>query len=540
MKSFGSVTTMRQGKCHNFECATAAHRTVIDVPDGSEYRCPECGLDLRRLAVWDRFPVAFLVFLIAQAAFFGFVGWRAFAAPRRSPSATDGNVILRVAGSNTIGSSLGPALAEAFFQQLQASEIRVQPGPVADETKISGFLPGTPSPSVITIAAHGSSTAFTGLAQAKCDIGAASRKIKPDEARTLSYLGDMTAFASEHVLGLDGVAVIVNSANSLASLRVDQVAQIFSGAVTDWAQVDGKPGPIAIYARDDRSGTYDTFKNLILGSGALVNTAKRYEDSNQLSDAVANDANGIGFIGLPYIHSAKALGIATSGARPLLPNLLTVATEDYPLARRLFLYTPENPQNKFVRPFIEFALSKAGQDVVANVGFVSQNIRLEHAVAPPDAPRAYRALTQYAQRLSLDFRFRTGKSDLDNKALADLERMAAFFSDLRHRGEDVLLLGFADNIGERSVNMQLSLDRARRVNEQFQRRGLRPSVVEGFGPDLPVASNDTDDGREKNRRVEVWLRGPILARDQPSAIHPYHRDIDTGFSAQDGPTAKLR
>jgi phosphate transport system substrate-binding protein len=504
---------VRQGKCHNVECSTAARRTAIDIPDGSEFRCPECGHDLRRLGLWDRLPAAFVVFLIAQVAFFGFVGWRVFAAPRMSLPVTRGNLILRVAGSNTIGSSLGPALAEGFFKQLQASDIRVQPGPVADETTISGTLPGASSPSVIAIAAHGSATAFTGLAQGKCDIGAASRKVKPDEVRTLSYLGDMTAFASEHVVGLDGVAVIVNSANPLASLSVDQVAQIFSGAVTDWAQVGGKPGPITIYARDEKSGTYDTFKNLILGSSALVSSAKRYEDSSHLSDAVANDGNGIGFIGLPYIHSAKALAIATAGARPLLPNLLTVGTEDYPLARRLFLYTPENPQNKFVRPFVEFALSKAGQDIVANAGFVSQNIRLEQAVVPPDAPRGYRELTHYAQRVSLDFRFRTGKSDLDNKALVDLERVAAFFSNLRYRGEDVLLLGFADNTGERRVNMQLSLDRARRVNEEFQRRGLKPSVVEGFGPDLPVASNDSDDGREKNRRVEVWLKGPVVAHD---------------------------
>jgi len=508
---------MRQGKCHNFECSTAARGTVVDVPDGSEFRCPECGSDLRKVGAWHHLPAAFVVFLIVQAAFFGFSGWEwAFGAPRKTSSRTEGSVILRLAGSNTIGSGLGPALAEAFLkQQLQASDVRVQAGAVAEETNISGLLPGAHSRSVITIAAHGSATAFAGLAEGKCDIGAASRKVKPDEARTLSALGDMTAFASEHVLGLDGVAVIVNSTNPLTSLRVDQVAQIFSGAVTDWAQVGGKPGPITIYARDDKSGTYDTFKNLILGSNALVSTAHRYEDSNQLSDAVANDANGVGFIGLPYIHSAKAVAIATTGARPLLPNLLTVATEDYPLSRRLFLYTPENSPNRLVRPFVEFALSKAGQDIVANAGFVSQNIRLERAVAPADAPKAYRALTQAAQRLSLDFRFRTGKSDLDNKALVDLERMAAFFSDLRYRGEDVLLLGFADNTGVRAVNLQLSLDRARKVNEEFRRRGLKPSLVEGFGPDLPVASNDTDDGREKNRRVEVWLKGAttVAARE---------------------------
>jgi phosphate transport system substrate-binding protein len=498
---------MRRGRCNNLKaCSTALQRSIVEVPDAAQFLCPQCGGELSRLRFWEQFPAAFVAFLVLQLLFFGWIAARMVAGPKRVLAKSSGNVILRVAGSNTIGSSLGPALAEAFLKQLGATDIRVRPGAVAEERNVSGILPGSSSPSVIAIAAHGSATAFSGLAEGKCDVGAASRKIKADEARMLASLGDMTSFASEHVLGLDGVAVIVNSGNPISSLRVDQVAQVFSGAITDWSRIGGRAGQITVYARDDKSGTYDTFKSLILGNSPLVSTAKRFEDSAQLSDSVASDVNGIGFIGLPYIHSAKALAIATSGTRPLLPNLLTVATEDYSLARRLFLYTPENSQNKLVRSFVEFALSKAGQDIVANAGFVSQNIRLEHATIPTDAPPAYRTLTQDALRMSLDFRFRTGKSELDNKALVDLERMAAFFSDYRYRGEDVLLLGFADNTGVRASNRQLSLDRARQVNEQFERRGLRPSVVEGFGSDLPVAANDTDDGREKNRRVEVWLR----------------------------------
>jgi len=170
------------------------------------------------------------------------------------------------------------------------------------------------------------------------------------------------------------------------------------------------------------------------------------------------------------------------------------------------LYTADKTQNKFARAFIEFALSQPGQDIVAVAGFVSQNIRLEEAAVPDNAPGPYRTLVQGAKRLSLDFRFRSGNSDLDNKAAVDLQRMAAFFSDFRYRSENILLLGFADNIGGRNSNIQLSRERAKKVREEFERRGLNPSVVDGFGSDLPVASNDTNDGREKNRRVEVWLK----------------------------------
>lgn len=505
---------MRQGKCNNFAtCATAASRTVVRVADNADFLCPECRGELKKLRLTDRFPAVFVGFLIVQLLFFGFVAWKWAAGGTRASAKTNGNVVLRLAGSNTIGASLGPALAQEFLKSLGATNIQMRPGETAEEKNVRGTLPGASSPSVITIAAHGSATAFSGLAEGKCDVGMSSRKIKPDEVRVLASLGDMTAIGSEHVLGLDGIAVIVNTGNPTQSLRVDQIAQIFSGAVTNWSQVGGNPGSITVYARDDKSGTYDTFKALVLGSNALVNTAKRFEDSNQLSDSVAADPNAIGFIGLPYIHSAKAISIAAPGAKGLLPNLLTVATEDYPLSRRLYLYTPGNSQNKLARPFVEFALSKQGQDVVGNIGFVSQNIKLEPATVAEDAPRGYRALTQGALRASLDFRFRTGKSDLDNKALVDLDRMAVFFSDFRYRGSDVLLLGFADNTGVRVANMQLSRDRAKTVKDEFERRGLQPSIVEGFGPELPVASNESEEGREKNRRVEVWLKPAATVRE---------------------------
>ena len=505
---------MRRGRCQNLDsCSNADSGKILSIAAAEPFRCAECGRELKMLGLAERCPAAFLVFLAFQIAFFGFAAWRtASGGPRRALVKTNGDTILRIAGSNTIGSSLGPALAEGFLKQQGATDVATHPGAQPEEKAVSGTLPGARSRSIITVAAHGSATAFTGLGQGACDIGAASRKIKAEEVRALSGLGDMTSLASEHVLGLDGVAIIVNSANPLESLRVDQVGQIFSGALSDWSQVGGQPGPITVYARDDKSGTYDTFKTLILGSSPLLATAKRFEDSNLLSEAVSADREGIGFIGLPYIHSAKALAIASSGTQPLLPNLLTVATEDYALSRRLYLYTPENSQNKVARSFVEFALSKQGQDIVSNLGFVSQNIRLEQAAIPEDAPKTYRTLVEDAQRLSLDFRFRTGKSELDNKALVDLERMANFFSDFRYQSENILLLGFADTTGARGSNLELSLERARRVREEFERRGLRPSVVEGFGSELPVAPNNSDEGREKNRRVEVWLKISSLAR----------------------------
>jgi phosphate transport system substrate-binding protein len=249
----------------------------------------------------------------------------------------------------------------------------------------------------------------------------------------------------------------------------------------------------------------------VLGARPLTAGAKRLEDSRELSDAVANDPNAIGFIGLPYIRSAKALAISEQATRPLLPNRLTVSTEDYLLNRRLFLYTPASPRNDLTRKFIDFALSRSGQDIVDHTGFVGQNIvenvpPQSNPTAVLDAPTKYREITTGAQRLSLNFRFQTGSSVLDNKAVVDLDRVVSFLSDLHYQGDNLLLLGFADSTGSESANCVLSKSRAKVVASEFERRGVQTITVEGFCAQMPVASNDTAEGREKNRRVEIWVK----------------------------------
>jgi phosphate transport system substrate-binding protein len=333
-----------------------------------------------------------------------------------------------------------------------------------------------------------------------------SRRIKPEEVSMLGSLGDMTGPANEHVIALDGIAIVVHPNNPVRTLTRRQVADIFAGRITDWSQVKGTAGPIHLYARDDKSGTFDTFQNLVLGSEKLGPGAKRFEDSAQLSDAVANDLHGIGFIGLPYIRNARALAVSDLGATPLLPSRFTVATEDYALSRRLYLYTPENPRNPMVRRFVAFAQGKGGQEAVGSSGFVPQTVRPEALTVDAGAPAEYRKLTQGAQRLSLNFRFRTGSADLDNKARLDLDRVVDFLSDMNVPAQSIMLFGFADSQGGRELNLKLSRERAQSVASQFQQRGVKPGVVTGFGYDLPVASNDSEEGRAKNRRVEIWVK----------------------------------
>ena len=124
------------------------------------------------------------------------------------------------------------------------------------------------------------------------------------------------------------------------------------------------------------------------GEPSLAPDTKRFEDSNALSDAVAADPNGIGFVGLPFVRSARAIPVSDQNTAPLLPSAFTVAREDYVFSRRLFLYTPANPPNPLTLRFIRFATSDAGQEIVAREGFVNQIVKKEEPKVPGPAAAA--------------------------------------------------------------------------------------------------------------------------------------------------------
>lgn len=416
-------------------------------------------------------------------------------------------VVFRMQGSNTVGAHLAPALMEEFFKREGATSIRRVAGASVEDVFVEAQMPNEKSPVSVAISAHGTGTAFEALSRGICEIGLASRPAKTSELESAmrAGIGDLRSPACEHVVGLDGIAIIVNQNNPVQALTLKEIAGIFTGTITDWSQVGGPAGPITSYARDDKSGTFDTFKSLVLGPGKLTDHTKRFEDSNELSDSVANDLKAIGFIGLPYIRNSKAIAVSEKGASALMPTRFTVGTEDYLLSRRLYLYTAQVTNHPWTKRFIEFALSDEGQEVVNRIGFVKQSLETETVPVPAGAPSAYAAAVQNAGRLNLNLRFLAGSTRLDNKGTRDLDRIGNLLAT-NGRGKQLLLFGFSDATGSADANIALSKERAQSVAEQLSMRGIRAAVVSGFGPAMPVASNETPEGREKNRRVEVWLR----------------------------------
>lgn len=422
------------------------------------------------------------------------------------PAAQGEQPVLRIQGSNTIGAKLAPELVRGLFEAKGLRDIRSEAGAADNEQRLLARLPDG-RPVLATIAAHGSGTAFTALKDGTADLAASSRPIKDGEVASLSALGDLRSPQAEQVIAIDGLAIIVHPSNPIGALKVEQLARLFSGEITDWRELGGHPGAVHLYARDDNSGTYDTFKELVLAPGGrnLAAGARRFESSNQLSDSVSGDPQGVGFIGLPYIRQAKAVAIAAGDSQPMAPSTTLIATEDYPLSRRLFLYNQPQLDNSWARALIDFAHSPRGQAIVEASGFIAQTVRELRVEPAAQMPTEYRQLAEQAQRLSVNFRFQEGSATLDNKAQRDLARVLDYLKTHDKLRNKVVLVGFGDAKSDPARAELLSKLRAMAVRRELAKGGVLFREITGLGDELPVAANSEDHGRIRNRRVEVWV-----------------------------------
>ena len=439
-----------------------------------------------------------------------------------------------IAGSDTIGAALMPALLLGFADQLEADVVQSRG---ATEGAMAMEMLGANGEEIakIELESAGSTTAFNALLSNAAAIGMSSRQIRDAEIEKLAAAGydGMTTPEREEVLALDGLAVIVSPANPVDALSILDIADIFSGAITNWDEVGGPDMPITVLARDEASGTFGEFNSQILRpNGVEIDpNAKRFESNELLSDEVAVTPGAIGFTGLPYIRSSKALAVRTECGLVATPDSFGIKTEEYPLARRLYLYTTGAPIPEQAQKLLDYTRSNDAQQVIADAGFVDQGIdarpvndqgvRFAMAFTDPSPEFSFGQMRELmneliaAQRLSTTFRFNPGSSQLDNKAQADVERVIDYLLRPENAGRDVLLVGFTDSVGRADLNRALSFRRADQVRASIAAAG-GPTLLEkvnirvlGYGELAPVGCNETLLGRSINRRVEVWMRDAL-------------------------------
>jgi phosphate transport system substrate-binding protein len=226
----------------------------------------------------------------------------------------------------------------------------------------------------VAVTGGGSGTGFSSLISGTCDIAMSSRNIKQKEIDLARQKG---IEPNEIKIALDGLAVVVNRSNPVDKLTLAQLADIFTGRLSNWKEVGGNDWKIVILSREVNSGTHVYFKEHVLRKNDPANkeefapSALMLSSSQAIADEVAGNPAAIGYYGMGYISAKqKPVSIAKDEqSEYVLPAIENVVNGAYPISRPLFLYTNGEPQGA-VKKFIDFALSKEGQDIVLKTDFV--------------------------------------------------------------------------------------------------------------------------------------------------------------------------
>lgn len=214
----------------------------------------------------------------------------------------------------------------------------------------------------------GSGTGISSLLNGTTDICSSSRPIKPTEVEQLK--SKFKSRGVEVAVARDGISVYLHKDNPVKRLTVQQLRDIFLGRITNWKQVGGRDAKIVLYSRENNSGTYEFFKEHVLQKKDFAPEAQHMVGTGALVNAVRKDPNGIGYGGIAYAEGVKDIPLAKDASSPYIePTEANVLKGSYPLSRFLFFYLRERPSGD-IKKFIDWVLSKDGQKVVSEVGYI--------------------------------------------------------------------------------------------------------------------------------------------------------------------------
>lgn len=227
----------------------------------------------------------------------------------------------------------------------------------------------------VSVTGGGSGTGIAALINGTTDIAESSRSMSDEEKADAEKNG---RHIQEFIVAKDGVSFIVNKANNVKNITADQLADIYTGKITDWRQVSGKPGKIIVLSRDKSSGTHVFVLEHLLRKGKSKGPEQYGKNvlmqlsSQTIADEVAANPAAIGYVGMGYVDPEKhnhlfvAKDANSEYVEPIPANVLN---DTYPIARPLYFYTPDTPTPE-VQSFIDFVLSDEGQKIVEKEEFV--------------------------------------------------------------------------------------------------------------------------------------------------------------------------
>lgn len=233
----------------------------------------------------------------------------------------------------------------------------------------------------IQVTGGGSGTGVAALLNKTTEIANSSRELKASELEEAKTKGVTPVI---HQVALDGIAVIVHPESKIDNLTIKQVSDIFSGKITNWKQLGGADLPITLYGRENSSGTYEFFKDHVLGKvdGKQVDYAPStqvLQGTAALGEAVARDKKGIGYGGVGYFaerNDVKILHIKKDDKSPAISpvdnhkvNYEVIWNGEYSISRYLYCFTNGEASGK-VKDYMDFITSAQGQEVVKTMEYI--------------------------------------------------------------------------------------------------------------------------------------------------------------------------
>ncbi len=210
----------------------------------------------------------------------------------------------------------------------------------------------------IEIQQLGSSAGIKNAIDGISEMGMASRDLKDEEA---------AAGVIDQEIAFDAISVILNNANEVKDLSVDQLRDIYTGKIVNWKEVGGVDAPIVVVSREDGSGTRAAFEEILGFEGELVSDALLGDGSGNIKSTVEGNENAIGYISSSYAD--ESVNQITVDSNELTVD--NVKSGQYPISRPFLLVYKEESLTENGKALLDYILSADGQAIMEEEGLIS-------------------------------------------------------------------------------------------------------------------------------------------------------------------------
>jgi phosphate transport system substrate-binding protein len=287
-----------------------------------------------------------------------------------TPDATPAAAAPVAAGTNPAGTPAGAVTTAKAATAGQTQTIRISGSttvlPIVQ--KAADQYMATHPDADIQVSGGGSGVGIQAISAKTVDIGMSSREVTKDEmAKNPGFV--VTSVAK------DGIAIVVNPANTIPYITLDQAKNIYLGKITKWTEIGGAgiPGTnnqIVVVGRDSASGTRTYFDETILAKATPASKMLEKNSNGAVLQTIAQTPGSVGYISIGFVSKdVRALPIWYNAQKIVPATLDNVKTRTYPVSRDLYVITNGQPSG-LAGDFIRYILSADGQKIVADEGYV--------------------------------------------------------------------------------------------------------------------------------------------------------------------------